>query len=57
VFGIRSRLAIANVVDTLRDEPETFVAIVGIALLAVVLDAVWKRSATARAVKTRARTT
>ena len=30
-------------VDTLRNAPETFAAIVGIALLAVVLDAVWKR--------------
>jgi amino acid transporter len=44
-------------VDTVRDEPETFVAIMGIALLAVVLDAIWKRSATARATKTRAHTT
>ena len=30
-------------VDTLRNAPETFAAIVGISLLAVVLDAVWKR--------------
>ena len=30
-------------VDTLRNAPETFAAIVGITLLAVVLDAVWKR--------------
>ena len=30
-------------VDTLRNAPETFAAIVGIALLAVTLDAVWKR--------------
>ncbi len=30
-------------VDTLRNAPETFAAIVGIALLAVALDAVWKR--------------
>ena len=30
-------------VDTLRNAPETFAAIVGIALLAVVLDLVWKR--------------
>ena len=30
-------------VDTLRNAPETFAAIVGIALLAVVLDAAWKR--------------
>jgi hypothetical protein len=30
-------------VDTLRNAPETFVAIVGIAVLAVVLDFVWKR--------------
>ena len=31
-------------VDTLRNAPETFVAIVAIALLAVVLDVVWKRA-------------
>ena len=31
-------------VDTLRNDPETFGAIVAIALLAVVLDFVWKRS-------------
>jgi hypothetical protein len=31
-------------VDTLRNEPETFVAIVAIALLSVVLDFLWKRS-------------
>jgi hypothetical protein len=30
-------------VDTVRNAPETFVAIVAIALLAVVLDLVWKR--------------
>ena len=30
-------------VDTLRNAPETFVAIVAIAALAVVLDFVWKR--------------
>ena len=30
-------------VDTLRNAPETFAAIVGITLLAVVLDAAWKR--------------
>jgi amino acid transporter len=31
-------------IDTLRNAPETFTAIVAITLLAVVLDAVWKRS-------------
>jgi len=31
-------------VDTVRNAPETFTAIVAIALLAVVLDFVWKRS-------------
>jgi amino acid transporter len=31
-------------IDTLRNTPETFVAIVAIAALAVVLDAVWKRA-------------
>ncbi len=30
-------------VDTLRNAPETFTAIVGIALLSVILDFVWKR--------------
>jgi hypothetical protein len=30
-------------VDTLRNAPETFGAIVGMTLLAVVLDFVWKR--------------
>jgi amino acid transporter len=30
-------------IDTLRNDPETFVAIVGVAALAVVLDLVWKR--------------
>jgi hypothetical protein len=30
-------------VDTLRNAPETFEAIVGMTLLAVVLDVVWKR--------------
>jgi amino acid transporter len=36
-------------VDTLRNEPETFAAILAIALLAVVLDLVWKRARDARA--------
>jgi amino acid transporter len=31
-------------IDTIRNSPETFVAIVAIALLAVVLDVVWKRA-------------
>ena len=31
-------------VDTLRNAPETFIAIVAITLLAVALDFVWKRS-------------
>jgi amino acid transporter len=30
-------------IDTLRNDPETFVAIVGVVALAVVLDLVWKR--------------
>jgi hypothetical protein len=30
-------------IDTVRNAPETFGAIVGIAVLAVVLDLVWKR--------------
>ena len=35
-------------VDTVRNEPATFVAIIAIALLAVVLDLIWKRSRAAR---------
>ena len=31
-------------VDTVRNAPETFAAIVGILLLAVILDFVWKRA-------------
>jgi hypothetical protein len=31
-------------VDTLRNDPETFTAIVAMTLLAVVLDLVWKRA-------------
>jgi hypothetical protein len=36
-------------VDTLRNAPETFTAIVAIGLLAVVLDFIWKRSSVGRA--------
>ena len=36
-------------VDTLRNAPETFTAIVGIGLLAVVLDFIWKRRSVGRA--------
>jgi len=36
-------------VDTARNAPETFGAIIGIALLAVVLDAVFRRTRPARA--------
>ena len=35
-------------VDTLRNEPETFAAVVGIGLLAIVLDLVWKRRSVSR---------
>ena len=35
-------------VDTLRNEPATFTAIVAITLLAIVLDFLWKRSRLAR---------
>jgi amino acid transporter len=35
-------------VDTLRNEPETFIAIVAIAVLSVVLDVLWKRRRAAR---------
>jgi amino acid transporter len=35
-------------VDTLKDEPETFVAIVAIAVLSILLDALWKRSRDSR---------
>lgn len=31
-------------IDTLQNEPETFIAIVAIALLSVLLDFLWKRS-------------
>jgi uncharacterized membrane protein YfcA len=31
-------------IDTLRNAPETFAAIVAIALLAIILDFIWKRS-------------
>ncbi|HSK15893.1 MAG TPA: APC family permease [Gaiellaceae bacterium] len=41
-------------VDTLRNAPETFSAIVGITLLAVVLDVVWKRMRSAREHRARA---
>jgi hypothetical protein len=36
-------------VQTLRTEPETFVAMVGILLLAIVLDLVWSRVRAGRA--------
>jgi hypothetical protein len=35
-------------VDTLKDEPETFVAIVAIAVLSILLDALWKRGRDSR---------
>jgi amino acid transporter len=35
-------------VDTLQNEPETFAAIVAIALLSIVLDVLWKRSSTSQ---------
>jgi L-asparagine transporter-like permease len=35
-------------VDTLRNEPETFTAIIAIGLLSVILDLIWKRSEPAR---------
>ena len=38
-------------VQTLRTEPETFVAIVGILVLAIVLDLVWTRLRTRRAAR------
>jgi ABC-type nitrate/sulfonate/bicarbonate transport system permease component len=39
------------VVDTLHNAPETFAAIVAIAALAVVLDAVWKRLRSATSIQ------
>ena len=36
-------------VDTLRNAPETFTAIIAIGLLSVILDLIWKRSAPAPA--------
>jgi hypothetical protein len=35
-------------VDTLRNAPETFTAIIAIGLLSVILDLIWKRSELAR---------
>jgi amino acid transporter len=43
-IGVTAVVLIFFAIDTLRNEPETFVAIVAIALLSVVLDFVWKRS-------------
>ena len=45
LLGIASTLTVLGffAVDTLRNAPETFTAIVGISLLAVILDAIWKR--------------
>jgi amino acid transporter len=42
-MGATAIVLVFFAVDTLRNAPETFTAIVGIALLAVVLDFVWKR--------------
>ena len=39
-------------VDTLRNDPATFIAIVAIGLLAVMLDFLWKRGRTAQARRT-----
>jgi amino acid transporter len=38
-------------VDTLRNEPETFAAVVAIALLSIILDLLWKRSRPAQAAR------
>jgi peptidoglycan/LPS O-acetylase OafA/YrhL len=43
-IGVTAVVLIFFAADTLRNEPETFVAIVAIALLSVVLDFLWKRS-------------
>ena len=46
VVGVLATLVVLGffVVDTFRDAPQTFTAIVVIAVLAVALDAIWKRS-------------
>ena len=44
-IGVSAIVLAFFAVDTLRNAPGTFVAIIAIALLAVVLDALWKRRA------------
>jgi hypothetical protein len=46
-IGLTAVVLVFFAVDTLRNEPETFAAIVAIALLSAVLDFIWKRSAAA----------
>ena len=48
-IAVTATVLVFFAVDTLRNAPETFTAIVAIALLSVVLDLVWKRSRPARA--------
>ena len=43
-IGVTGVVLVAFAVDTLRNAPETFSAIVGIAALSVALDLVWKRA-------------
>ena len=42
-IGATAIVLVFFAIDTLRNAPETFAAIVAIALLAVVLDVLWKR--------------
>lgn len=42
-IAVTAVVLVAFAIDTLRNAPETFAAILGIAVLAVVLDAIWKR--------------
>jgi hypothetical protein len=41
--SVDGRVRVFFAVDTLRNAPETFTAIVAIAALAVILDLIWKR--------------
>ena len=49
VIALTLVVVVMFVVETLRTEPETFVAMVGILLLATVLDLVWTRLRARRA--------
>ena len=48
-IGVTAVVLVFFAVDTVRNAPETFIAIVAIAVLAVVLDLLWKRASKRRA--------